>query len=130
MYAKVSQILNRPDFGLLIFRVVVGGSMATHGYSKFLSFGERGPSFIDPFGIGGPATLALVVFAELVCAIAVALGIFTRLASIPPLIAMLFAFFVAHANDPFQKGELAFVYAGCFFLLMLTGSGKFAVKAD
>ncbi|MEP2770925.1 MAG: hypothetical protein ABJH05_02170 [Fulvivirga sp.] len=43
------------DLGLLIFRLIVGGLMLTHGYGKFMRVLEGNFQFANPIGIGeGP----------------------------------------------------------------------------
>ncbi len=118
------------NLGLLVLRVSAGGMMAfAHGWGKFMTYGERSAKFADPFGIGSAASLALVVFAELVCALLVAAGLATRLACVPLVITMAVAAFWAHAADPFQKKELALFYMAVFSTLALTGPGRFSADA-
>jgi putative oxidoreductase len=69
-----------------------------------------------------------VIFAELICAVLVALGLFTRMATVPLIITMAVAFFVAHGADPFAKKELAFLYMTGFLGLFFTGPGDFSVQ--
>jgi putative oxidoreductase len=72
-------------------------------------------------------SLTLSVFAEVICAILLGLGLATRLAAIPLIINMAVAFFIFHAQDPFQTKELALVYLLIFTTLLITGSGKYAL---
>src|SRR6056297_84350 len=63
--------------GLLILRLFTGGCMLiAHGWGKLTSFGELSSKFPDPIGLGSAPSLALAIFAEVVCAIAVMLGLF------------------------------------------------------
>lgn len=118
------------SIGLLILRVFVGGFMLyAHGWSKLASFSEKSGGFPDPLGIGSPASLTLAVFAEVLCALALMLGLFTRAAAIPLLITMLVAAFIVHGDDPFQKKEFALLYAIPFLALILTGAGTYSVDS-
>ena len=83
--------------------------------------------FSDPIGIGAGLSFHLVLFAEFVCAILLMLGLATRLALIPLIIAMLVAAFVAHADDPFGKKEMALLYLVVFITLLITGPGKYSI---
>jgi putative oxidoreductase len=102
--------------------------------------------FGDPIGIGPVPSLLLVVFAEFFCALLVAVGLGTRFAAIPPVIAMGVAAFVAHGADPwtmaggaarFAAGESqswaskepALLYLLAFLALALTGAGRYSLEA-
>lgn len=113
---------------LLIFRVVGGAFMLTHGIGKFEKlFGTAEIQFADPFGIGAVATLALTVFAEVICAILLILGLGTRFAAIPLLITMLVAAFIIHSSDGFGRQELPLLYATVYFAIALLGAGKYSI---
>ena len=120
----------KTSIGLLLLRILPAGLMlAAHGWSKLKSFGELSQKFPDPIGLGSPVSLSLAVFAEVFCAIALMLGLFTRAAAIPLVITMLVAAFVIHGDDPFQKKEFALIYAVPFLVLIFTGAGKFSIDS-
>ena len=120
----------KTDIGLLVFRVFVGLSMCLgHGWQKLTGFTDIAPGFPDPIGLGSTVSLALVVFAEAFCSIAVALGLKTRFAVIPLIINMSVAVFVFHSADPFQKKELAALYLVSFAAIFLLGPGKFSLDS-
>ena len=98
-----------------------------HGLPKILNFSERAARFSDPIGVGGPISLGLVVFAEVLCAGLVFLGLATRLAIIPILIFLAVALFIQHADDPWAKKENALIFATPFLALLLTGAGRFSL---
>ncbi|MDF1659467.1 MAG: DoxX family protein [Verrucomicrobiales bacterium] len=113
-----------------MLRLFIGGGMLfAHGWGKLTSFGDLSSKFPDPIGFGSAPSLALAVFAEVFCAIAIMLGLFTRAAAIPLLITMLVAAFVIHGADPFQKKEFALLYAVPCLMLIFTGAGSFSVDA-
>ncbi len=72
---------------MLILRLSVGILMMMHGYDKLTGFGEMQHKFMNFMGIGSSVSLALVVFAEFFCSLFLILGLFTRLAAIPLIIA-------------------------------------------
>lgn len=117
------------SISLLILRIAAGSAMAiNHGLKKISNFSEMASNgFADPFHIGSKASLGLTVFAELFCAVFIILGLMTKLASIPLIIAMCVALFVAHGGDFYGKGELAGVYLVIFLLLFLIGPGKYSI---
>jgi putative oxidoreductase len=118
------------SFGLLLLRAGAGGALlSAHGWGKIMEFSQRAAGFQDPLHVGSPASLALVVFAEVFCSLAVILGFLTRLAVVPLLIFFSVAFFIQHRADPFRVKELALVYAVPFAALLFTGGGRFSVDS-
>lgn len=115
------------DIGLLVLRLFFGGMMLTHGIPKLMGFADKMDSFPDPIGLGSPVALALAVFAEVACAILVALGAFTRLAVIPLIITMAVAAFIVHADDPLGRKELALAYLAAYAAIGLLGAGRYSV---
>jgi putative oxidoreductase len=115
---------------LLIFRVAAGCFMLTHGLPKLAKLMGGGEiQFADPFGLGTGPSLWLAVFAEAICSFLLILGLATRLATIPLIITMSVAAFIAHANDPFGKKELALVYLLIFITIAILGPGKYSLDA-
>ncbi|ANE49902.1 DoxX family protein [Flavisolibacter tropicus] len=113
------------SFGMLVLRVCAGILiLVNHGLDKLMHFAEKAPRFADPFHIGSTTSLALVVFAEFFCAAFVILGLFTRLAAFPLVIAMGVALFSANSGAFFGKGEMAALYLTCFLAILVMGPGK------
>lgn len=116
------------DIGLLIMRLGSGGMIMTHGYPKLMRFfGDEPIKFMDFLGLGPVVSLSLAVFAEFFCAILLLIGFKTRLATIPLMITMLTAAFVAHASDPFGRKELPLLFFLVFLGIMIFGAGKFSI---
>lgn len=116
------------DLGLLVARVGFGLTMLiAHGTGKLTRLLGDSPSFSDPLGLGGVPTLILAVVAELVCAGLIALGLFTRVATLPLIATMSTAFFIAHADDPFPRSERAFLFLIAFVALLFTGPGRWSL---
>lgn len=117
------------NLGALLLRLGFGLSMAvSHGRGTLegLLAGE-GARFPDPLGFGGTASMALMAFAELFCALAVAFGLLTRLAALPLVFGLGIAFFLFHAHDPFHEKELAYLYLLAFGCVLVLGSGRFSL---
>lgn len=113
---------------LLILRVAIGVFMLTHGLGKMANlFGDEPISFADPIGLGAPVSLALAVFAEVLCSVLLILGLFTRLAAIPLIITMLVAAFIVHAGDEFREKEMALLYLLVYTVIAITGAGKYSL---
>lgn len=118
------------DFVLLILRIGIAGLMLSHGLPKLetlLAGGEI--KFMDPIGLGDTATLALAVFAEVICSVLVLLGLAVRLAVIPLMVTMLIAIFVAHGNDGLSEKELAIHYLLTYIVLLFAGGGKLSIDS-
>ncbi len=119
------------DIALLLLRLAFGGAMIYgHGWGKLMRFfGEDPIKFADPFGIGIIPSLSLATFAEVLCAILIMFGAFTRWASIPLIVTMAVALFYVHIADPFGRQEKALLYLVAFISLFLTGAGAYSVDA-
>ena len=118
------------DVGLLVLRVWLGLSMLLlHGWPKVQGMADKAASFPDPLGVGPALSLNLVVFAEVLCALLLVVGLAARFALVPLVITMAVAFFVIHggALTGEGNGEMAFIYLGGFVALLLTGPGRYAL---
>lgn len=115
------------DAGLLLLRLLAGGTMLSHGWAKLQNVMAGNLQFADPIGIGTETSLYLAIFAEFLCALLLVLGFLTRIVLVPLMITMLVALLIVHAPDPFNVKELAFIYLGMFVVLFLTGPGKFSI---
>ncbi len=116
------------DVSLLILRIAGGTLILTHGIGKITPlFGSDPIQFPNPIGLGATTSLALAVFAEVVCAALLILGLATRFAAIPLLITMLVAVLVVHVADPFARQELPLLYASIYLVILIAGAGKFSI---
>jgi putative oxidoreductase len=116
------------SLGLLVLRVGTSAILfGAHGWAKIANFAERSRSFPDPINIGSTPSFWLVVTAEVFCTTLVALGLFTRAATIPLIGFFSIAFFIHHAPDPFRQKELALVFLFVYAAIFALGPGKFAL---
>jgi putative oxidoreductase len=118
------------DFALLVLRIWLGLTMLiNHGRGKLMGFGSMAEKFADPFGVGPTVSLSMAVFAEVVCAGLLALGLLTRFAALVLVILMTVAFFLVHgrAMSGPMSGELAFIYLAGFVAIFIAGPGRFSV---
>ncbi|HLT74877.1 MAG TPA: DoxX family protein [Ohtaekwangia sp.] len=118
------------DIGVLLLRLSFGGLFTYFGYSKFAAYDAVLPMFADignTVGLGATWSLNLVIFAEFFCGILVTLGILTRAAIIPIFITMTVAYFIAHAQDPFQNKVLPLLFWFLCFVIFVTGAGKYSL---
>lgn len=111
---------------LLALRLLFGLLLMSHGYQKLSHFDAYwGGAFPDPLGLGSNVSLALSIFAEFLCPIAVVGGFLFRLALLPMLATMAVAFFFVHGGSV-AEGELAFVNLMALLLLYAAGPGFYA----
>jgi putative oxidoreductase len=114
---------------MLILRLGVGILMMAHGYDKLVHFGDLQHKFMNFMGMGNTMSLALLVFAEFFCSLFLIIGLFTRLAAIPLIIATCVMVFKAHNGDVFGDGETAAIYLAGYLVLLLVGPGRVSVDS-
>jgi putative oxidoreductase len=114
--------------GLLLLRVGVGFAMVRgHGWGKVMDWSSLFDRFPDPIGLGSGVTLGLVIFAEVVCAVLIMTGLFTRLATIPLIIDMAVAFFIVHNGEAWVQREPSLLFLIPFVTLLITGPGWYSL---
>jgi len=118
---NIASLFLRVTFGILIF--------LNHGLSKLNKFSELQHNFFDPMHIGHRWSLLLVLFAEVVCALMLVLGLLSRLAAFVLFVDIAVAVFLFHKGQPVVQYELAIVYLVAFFTTLLIGPGKYSVDA-
>lgn len=112
------------NLAMLLLRVGAGALIIPYGYNKLIHFSEKKSAFMNFMGIGSALSLSLVIFAEFFCGMFIVLGLFTRLAAIPLVIAMSVVVFKATHADFFGKGENGTMFLVSFLTLLLCGPGK------
>ncbi len=117
------------DLALLFLRLVFGLEMLVqHGWRKAEKLFTGDPSsFPDPLGVGSEISLGLTVLAEVVCAFLVAIGLFTRWASLLLIITMAVAVFVVHYGDPWSDREMGMLYLAAFMAIGVIGPGRYSL---
>lgn len=114
---------------LLLFRILFGVLLMTHGLQKLSNFEALSTKFPDPLGVGSTISLSLAIFGEVACSVGFIFGAFYRLALIPMIFTMIVAFFVIHGGDSFSDKELPFVYLTVYVIMFFAGPGKFSLDA-
>ncbi len=116
------------NVAMLVLRVSLGTLMIfTHGYQKITHFSTTAQRIPNLLGMGSTVNTTLIIFAEFFCALFIVLGLFTRLACLPLIIAMGVALYKAHHMDVFGQGLLASLFLIGFFTVLLIGPGKISV---
>ena len=111
---------------ILFVRIFFGALFLMHGLDKMMNFNQLSVSFPNVFGLGSYMTLMLSIFSEFVCSIFLITGMLTRVVLIPMVISMAVAFFDIH-DAMMPEGELALIYLIVFFVLFITGPGRYSV---
>ncbi len=119
--------------GLLIFRIIVAGILAVRGFQMLTSIPELEKQLSRTL-LPEPATIAwLAAISTLAIALAVFLGVFTRLAGLGLAIEMALAIgFVRWGDFPLFLtegffGELELLLVGVGILLFAIGSGRWGI---
>ena len=116
------------DLGLLVLRLGFSLPMLFgHGLGKMERLLSGSTRFADPLGIGSGLSLGLAAASEFVFAFLLAVGLMSRVSTIPLVVTMGVAFFLHHGSDPFGEKEKALLYLVGFVALFLTGPGRFSI---
>jgi putative oxidoreductase len=121
------------SLGLLVLRLWLGLTlMLNHGLSKLKGFDSMASGFPDPLIVGHAASMALVVFAEVMASLLLAAGLLTWFAALVLVMNMAVAFFIVHegALTGGHSGELAFIYLAAFVTLLVAGPGRFSLDKN
>lgn len=113
--------------GMLFLRLGLGALMFHHGYQKITHFSATAQHVPNLLGMGSTVNTSLIIFAEFFCSIFLMLGLFTRLACIPLIIAMSVALFKVHNLDFFGQGQLPKALIAGFIAILFIGPGKISV---
>lgn len=115
----------KDDLFYFVFRVFVGLLFAQHGAQKL--FGMFEFSQVPLFGLMGLAGII-----ELFGGLAIAFGLFTRLAAFVAAIEMVTAYFMMHVPAGpvpiLNQGELALLFFASFLVLMVYGAKKWSLE--
>jgi len=122
--------------GLLLLRVVVGGTMAAHGAQKLLGWFD-GPGLtgvqgmLRNFGFRQPASMALGLALTECAGLLFALGLLTPLAALGIVVVMLNAIALVHFKNGFWNGnggyEFNLVLLTVAVAVAATGPGRFSI---
>ena len=115
--------------GLLLLRLVAGlALLINHGLPKINNYNTILEKWSHSFlGLPNHIQLYMIIFAEFICAGLIVLGLFSRLACIPIIVGIGFAFFIAHDGQIFGNGEMAGIFLTIFLTLLITGPGKYSI---
>lgn len=115
-----------PDVASLLLRLTIG-ILAKYGYIKIENYADYVNTFPDPIGMGPWVSVHLVIFAEVICSLLIALGLFTRVLAIPIVIEMCIVYFVIHADHSFDEAALSLLFGAMALVIFFLGSGKYSL---
>ena len=130
--------LQTDDLAKLVLRLSIAGMMLFHGVAKIVNLQtlEFIKSQLENVGLH-PVLVYGVFIGEIVAPILIILGIYCRFGGLLIFINMLFAIVLVHANELFMltnhggwKLELQAFYLIGGLLILLLGSGRYAIKPD
>ena len=118
---------NRVSLGLLVVRVVAGGSLMTHGWGKI----QNPFHWLDKADSPPPGIFqALAAVAEFFGGMGLVVGALTVVASFGILCTMIVAINThVGEGDPYGKWELAALYLVIAIALLFSGPGGFSIDA-
>ena len=132
-------------WSILPLRLMVGYGFMEHGYAKLIHGPERFVAILHALAVPAPELMAwATIMVELLGGLAVLLGAFIALVSVPMAGVLLTAMFTAHLQYGFsaiklqavtaagaQFGppgyEVDLLYLACLAALVLSGSGPFSI---
>ncbi|HEV3411766.1 MAG TPA: DoxX family protein [Puia sp.] len=115
------------NLGVFVLRLFGLLLLLDYGLEKITHFSSLEYTFYNFLHIGHRWSLVLCIFAEVICAAFVTLGIFTRFAALVLVINFSVAAFMALKGEPLGHRELALMYLAVFIALTLMGPGKYSV---
>lgn len=122
------------SFGPFLLRMLLAAVFFLHGSQKaFGWFGGDGwtatiDSWSSPEGLGlSPFLAAMAIIAELLSAIALFFGLFTRLAALAVAGVMIGAIVLVHADAGFVSAEYPFALLMVGLSLAFTGGGRLSM---
>ncbi|QDD66740.1 DoxX family protein [Herbaspirillum seropedicae] len=116
------------DLGLLFLRLA-GSFMLfyVHGLPKLLHYAHELTVIEDPFGLGPTVSLWAAIFAEALCPLLIAAGLFTRLACLPIIGVLLVAMLAVHPDWSIAEGQFGWLLLVIFTAIALCGPGQWRV---
>jgi putative oxidoreductase len=124
------------SYGLLLLRVVVGGTMFSHGAQKLFGWfgghGLRGTAgFFGSLGWRAPLAMAFLAGLAETSGLAFAVGLLTPLAALGIAVVLVNAIFAVHLKNGFFNGdggiEFPLALATVAIGLAATGPGRFSI---
>lgn len=125
------------NMGRLFLRLFVGVMLIQFGIRQLVNYSTVVETFPSVAGMSPEASLVVMITIELVCSVLIMVGFMTRLATIPPIIAMIIAeHYILTALIPqievysihsTQPGYLPIMFIGIYLFIIMAGPGKISL---
>jgi putative oxidoreductase len=101
--------------------------LLVHGLPKLFNFEHELALIEDPFGMGARLTLSLAIVSEVLCPVFIALGLLTRLATLPVLFLLVVSVIWVHPEWSLAEGQFAWLLLIIFSTILVAGPGRLAL---
>ena len=124
---KMSRFCYQPSLGLLLIRLAIGLVFFMHGWTKIHNV-TMVTGMMVHLGVVAPTFFgAFISWFEVVGAVALILGVLTRVFAVALGIEMLCAIFLTGIGSGYQSHEFEIVLMLVSFGIALAGSGRYSV---
>ena len=124
---KLQILPSDPDINLLLLRLgVAWGFIRVHAWKKLADLKSAAEYLPDPLGIGGEASLWLVLTINTCCAVCVGAGFLTRLNAGIAFIVTFTGLVIVHASDSWVVKDVPWMYSLVFLAIILGGAGRYS----
>lgn len=121
---------HRVSLGLLFLRACGGALMLQGRAATWAAMIQPNRALLShPFGPGGELGWILTLLSEGLCTLLVMLGVFTRLAAVPPLVSLLVVGLAMPVGTAWSLRAPWLQLALPFFVLTFTGAGEYSFDA-
>lgn len=121
----------------LFLRLFVGVMFIQFGIRHLINFSSLRYTFPPILGMDSETSLILMICIEVICSLFIMVGFLTRLAVLPPIIAMSIAEYhilhdmlsdtVTYSLSSTQPGYLPLMFIGVFIFFIIAGPGKISL---
>ena len=132
---RITSMLNSPDLGRLLLRLLIGGNMLFHGISKVQTGVDGMKDLLTAKGLPGAMAYGAYV-GEVLAPILIILGLFSRIGGLLISFTMVMAIYLVHVPDLTKVDdrsgawgvELQSMYLLGGLAIFFLGSGRFSLS--
>lgn len=115
----------------LLYLRLTGGALLlwVHGLPKLMHFHAELGRIEDPLHLGAGITLSIAIAAEVFGAIAVMIGLLTRVAAAINVLLLLVAMVIVHPDWSISEGQFGWLLLSIYGTLSIAGAGRYSADA-